>query len=39
MFSILEHVVWIDQDIVKVYNYADVEKIQEDVVYELLKGC
>ena len=32
MFLILEHVI-------EVYNYTDVEEIQENIVYEPLKNC
>ena len=38
MIPILEHIIRIDEDVVEVYYYTNIEKIQKDIVYELLKG-
>jgi len=39
MIPILGHIIRIDEDVVKIYYYTNIEKIQEDIVYKLLKGC
>jgi len=39
MIPILGHIIRMDEDVVKIYYYTNIEKIQEDIVYKLLKGC
>ena len=39
MCLVLQHVVGIDQDIVKVNNYADIKHVREDVIDKMLKRC
>jgi len=35
----LRHVIWINEDIIKIFNYVDIEKVQENIVHELLESC
>jgi len=39
MFLMLGHIIQVDQNIVKIYDYTDIKEIQEDIIHELLKDC
>jgi len=32
------HIVWVNQDIVQIDDYGDVQEIREDIIYKTLKG-
>ena len=34
----LRHIIQVNQNIVKVYDYIDIKKIQENTIYESLKS-
>ena len=39
MFSVLFHVVRVDEDVIQVYKNAYIKHVREDVIHEALEGC
>ena len=39
MFLVVIGIVRVDENVVEVYDYGDVEEVGEDVVHEMLKSC
>ena len=39
MLVMFEHVIWVDEYIIQIDHDIDVQKVRENIVYELLKGC
>ena len=33
------HVVWVDKYIIQIDHNTDIQKVKENIVHELLKGC
>ena len=34
---ILRHIIWVDENVVEIHNYTNIEKVWKDIIYELLE--
>jgi len=38
MLLMVVHIVWVNQDIIQIDDYRDVQDIKEDIIYKMLEG-
>ena len=39
MLVMFRHVIWVDEYIIQIDHNTNIQKVRENVIYELLEGC